>query len=452
MNAYDAVTHVRARFENRIYFGVRAAVPVFIVGLGIVGLLSIYVPEAVVLGVAGAVGGLAFTVWPQSALVLYTNAGLFKMDPRLNGITGGVDLTLAFGAILVAATAYYLILRRQRLVWSQEIGIMLVFCAVIVMGLAYTPALGYGTDKAMRFISLTLLAFLTPFVVMKSRRDVWIFFGTWIALALVFALDALSRLGADTRLSAFNATSIGMSRMLGVALLVLLFGVLMQPANRVWQIGALLSIGLFLIALLGSGSRGPLLSLVVTVGLTVSMSVVRPDGHLRSIVILALLALLCIGVVYSGIVPSMALQRFDILLSQAEVDTSAQARVQVMEEAWRLFKTSPVLGHGIGSVSAFGAGREQVYPHNILLELAAETGMLGLGLYLLIIAMVFRRLLLKLAAGSDRASLHIALMAILIFTLLNAMVSGDINDNRDLWLFAGMATALTTYEEEALTS
>ncbi|RME46722.1 MAG: hypothetical protein D6791_07545 [Chloroflexi bacterium] len=419
------------------------AVVVTLAGLAV---LSAYQPEVSLLLGVGLPVGLGLIAWPEVTLGLYANAGLFKADPRLRALAGLADMTLMLGIILIAALVYRLVLRRERIGWTREMSLALIFAGVILLGILYTPASAYGMDKALRFVSLTMLAFFTPLVIMTSRRAVTRFFFGWLGIAMLLTADALSRLGSGQRLSGFNATSIAVSRTVGVAVLVLVFTVLMGRVARTWRILAVGGLVLMTLVLLGSGARGPFLSLGIVVALATGIASGRPGRRARSLLIIGILGLAILGVLWSGLVPTASIQRFNLLMSQADRDTSSQARLMVMRDAWQLFVSSPVIGRGIGSVSAFGAGREQVYPHNILLELAAETGVLGLGLYLVLVGLVLLRLLSKLSTASDHDALWLTLFATFLFTFLNAMVSGDLNDNRDLWLFAGVAIAATEIE------
>lgn len=418
-----------------------------LVGMGIV---SAYDSRISFLLVVAPPLGLALIAWPEMTLGLYANAGLFKADPRLSSLARLGDMTLFFGAVLAATLAYRLIIRRKRIAWSQELGITLIFSSVVLLGLLQTPAYTYGQDKAFRFVLLTLLAFFTPYVIIKSYRSIWIFFGGWLSLAGILTLDALSRLGTGQRLSGFSGTGIGMSRTVGIAIIILFFGVLMGRTAKIWQILAGFGLSLMMLVMVGSGSRGPLLMLIVSILLTFGVSILKPGHRLRSILIVNVLAAVVLGIFSSGLIPTASMARFNTLANDADDDTSAQARVQVMEVAWYLFTTSPILGRGTGSVSAFGAGQEQVYPHNILLELAAETGLVGLSLYLTIVGMVLWRLLCNLSKQTGHDALNLTLLAMILFAILNAMVSGDLSDNRDLWLFAGLSVAATQINGEAI--
>lgn len=412
------------------------------------GALSAYQPKTTLLLVAGLPLGLALIAWPEVTLGLYASAGLFKADPRLSGLTGSIDITLALGAVLAATVAYRLVLRRERITWNRETCLVLVFAGVILIGLVYTPAHTYGTDKAFHFVSLTMLAFFTPLVFIKSSRSVWLFFLGWLGLATLMTIDALGRLSSGQRLSALNATTIATGRTIGVAIIILLFAVLMGRVSRLWQILAAAGLGPMLLVIVGTGSRGPTLMLVAAVTLTFCLTLAKPRRCVHSLLIIGLVGAAVLGVFASGLMPRSSIQRFGSLFNQVDMDTSVQGRLLVMEVAWHLFTSSPIVGRGTGSVSAFGAGQEQVYPHNILLELAAETGLLGLGLFLGVVEMVLWRLLASLSKESGQEPLLLTLLTMLVFTLLNAMVSGDLNDGRTMWLFAGIAIATTEIEGE----
>lgn len=385
--------------------------------------------------------GLAMLLWPETALALYVNAGSIKLDPRLRPITSLVDLTLLLAGVLIVAILYRLVLRRENLVWGRETSVAFLFSGLILLATLYTPVQSFGVDKAFRFSFLTMLAYVAPLALVRSFRGVWLFFGMWLALSAVFTFDAIGKLGTGQRLSAFNATNIAMGRVLGVAILILFFAVLTGRTARYLQVLSVLGLGFMFLVLLGTGSRGPLIMLSVTILVMLGVASRQLENKARVLIILGILAGVVLFTFSSGLVPAAAFERYTLLLSNSAADSSAQARLAVMRDAWQLFVTRPFLGWGTGAVSAFGAGREQLYPHNILLELAAETGLVGVSLYLILFAMVFYRLLKKIGSTSHQQPIWMALMAMLLFTLLNAMVSGDLNANRDLFLFSGVAVA-----------
>jgi O-antigen ligase len=156
----------------------------------------------------------------------------------------------------------------------------------------------------------------------------------------------------------------------------------------------------------------------------------------------------------SSLVPAQALVRFQGLSQGVEADSSAVARELVWADAFELFVRHPWIGAGAGAVSTYGAGRDQVYPHNMVLEVAAEQGLVGLVILFVFLFATFRRLILTLLrserGGTEGASLLLTLFAGLLYVILGAMVSGDLNSGRDIWLLAGATLAIAeSYQWES---
>jgi O-antigen ligase len=75
------------------------------------------------------------------------------------------------------------------------------------------------------------------------------------------------------------------------------------------------------------------------------------------------------------------------------------------------------------------------FPHNVFAELLTEGGLVALFWFLALLAAAFRPLSLDRLRQDPQA-----LCAVMLFacTLLNAMVSGDIPDNRALFMMIGV--------------
>src|SRR5207253_1155984 len=105
-------------------------------------------------------------------------------------------------------------------------------------------------------------------------------------------------------------------------------------------------------------------------------------------------------------------------------------------EAWGQFRDHPLLGIGTGG---FGTVDPQLYPHNIVLEAAAELGFPGLVLVLGILAYGVRAVLRALRGSEGEEKRRAALIAALFLAaLLNALVSGDLPNNSAVWLATGL--------------
>jgi O-antigen ligase len=121
------------------------------------------------------------------------------------------------------------------------------------------------------------------------------------------------------------------------------------------------------------------------------------------------------------------------------------ARARLWSEAWFLYRSSPWIGVGIGNYLIEDINRYSKeielyrYPHNIVLEMAAFTGTVGVVLFSLLA-------LHSLVCVTRRAMKQPALvcaMAYLVFVLATALSSGDYFDFRVFWLFALLVLAAT---------
>jgi O-antigen ligase len=135
--------------------------------------------------------------------------------------------------------------------------------------------------------------------------------------------------------------------------------------------------------------------------------------------------------------------RFENLLQFEELKFSGEAsilnRVESYKLSWQMFQERPVFGWGLGSFNGFKNIKWttiQKYPHNILLELLAETGVVGCLLFLflcyLIIKKIFRDKSMML---NQNLSLRFFLLLTFIFSLFMAMFSKDVSSQSFLWLY-----------------
>lgn len=115
-------------------------------------------------------------------------------------------------------------------------------------------------------------------------------------------------------------------------------------------------------------------------------------------------------------------------------DLSSIDRLLIWKTGWRMFLDRPVFGHGLNTfMSVFEKYRppdyrEIVYAHNCLLQMAAETGILGLLVFLWFCVSVFIRVFSKFFGSSDRFTKAAAIgaAACIIATLTNSLVDTNL--------------------------
>jgi O-antigen ligase len=127
------------------------------------------------------------------------------------------------------------------------------------------------------------------------------------------------------------------------------------------------------------------------------------------------------------------------------LEGNAGDRDKMLSRGFQLLAADPILGTGLGSFAgsvpnSLSKGNFYQYPHNVPLEVASETGLIG---FLLVFVPLIAGWLALLWAGIQRGSPAIAgvmMIVAVFFTVSN--LSGDIPSDRGLWIFGILALKL----------
>lgn len=344
-----------------------------------------------------------------------------------------IDPTVAtcvfLGAALVASTMAAGARLRVKL-WA--VGLVATLVPPLFPAVA-PPYLG-AKVQAM-FLTLLIVVASVYLVGTPARRRLWL---VYLGAAGVLTACLLAILPSDPTYwgrSVFEGSnSIATGRMAGVA--VVLLSTIAQfpghPGLRLLTAGGAVASA---IAMLDTGSRGPLLGVIAA--LVVVALRIGSEGRFARIAWLT--------VVFGG---------GWIFLSKSSSAGSARIEESLVGETSSTGTRDPLWGAairylthvpeaiggtgwgGFGSVLRPGempdAGVRQ-YPHDVFLEVFIEGGWLtGCAITAFLVATIVR----TYRIGRDRSS--VALQAIVVFTLVNACVSGDVNDNRILWVAASL--------------
>jgi O-antigen ligase len=189
-----------------------------------------------------------------------------------------------------------------------------------------------------------------------------------------------------------------------------------------------------------AGSRGPIGSALLVLGALLILGR-QSLGVLK--VKLAVAAVLFLFVLSStlSLAPEGSLRRVENFAS-GQYGESERYRVLALETSWDTLKDRP-LGIGWGGFGTHvnplnGLGRQ--YPHNLLAEITLESGWLCGAASVLILA-------LAVIAAWSRTLLQGGrlVFAGVLFYLINSLVSGDVNDNRPLFMFVTAAVMLLDF-------
>ena len=365
--------------------------------------------------------------------------GFVKDNPLFS--RAPTDLTLLAAALVAGLILVELF--RYGLVIPRGIGVVLVLWSTFLVGLLGAGGTSYSSDKIIRLYSLTLLAALGAVVLLgtRRRRTIWLWSVVVVGLlVLTLALVSPDQVLLEAgRLGSEGSNSIATARAAGAAAVVLAVGSALRVVPRVpGFLLAMVVTGL----MVATGSRGPLLAGLLAIGLVV---VVRP-GTLqkratRVVLSLALAAVTAV-VVYLTAGRGAGFSRI-VALATGDEDTSSRARVDLATRSFDLIASHP-FGIGWGNLAlylpgdGFSGDRAQLrYPHNIFLEVTLEAGWFtGAAL------VVFLVVGLVLLARRSGDPVEAVVLAVAAFFVVNALVSGDVNDNR--MMFAPVALAWAT--------
>jgi O-antigen ligase len=390
---------------------------------------------------------LFFLREPLALLALFLDVGLFKEEAFVKSLP--VDATLGLGLLLAIVCGVRLISGRVRPVPYGFALTIAVVALSLAASLAWTPAPSYGGDKVTTFLTVTMLAIGAPFFLFEHWDDLRRFLTWTVVVAVPVAVIALTHPSEDTgRLAGDN--TIGTSRLLSTAALILLLGALGTRAR--WRLPAIALAATFIAIAAAVGSRGPILSLALALALTLVAWLLRAPRKVAPVLAIAAVSLAVVPFVS---LPATSSER----LSSAARDPVAAFREDdryfLVQQAYQLIEENPIRGAGAGAFSIVNTAAK--WPHNLFLELWSELGLAALivvvGAILTALIGLFRAAW-RLPESSTEQGLVYLLLGVFFFNLLAVQVSGNINDNRDFWGVLAIswlvaAGALTTREPDA---
>lgn len=383
----------------------------------------------------------------EMTLSLFLFAGTFKL-----GLSWfPVDFTLF--SFLASVFAGIAILSRQK--WTVPksgllvSGLAILWTALLPASLLWSPGVLYAQQKALYVSTLSLWSLLgTALIIARSplriQRFLWclVIVSCWAALeaSLIILRSSTSRFVWE-----LGGSYLSVGRLLGTGLIATFsyaFLLRAKPILRLLSIGAFLWFGTLLLIV---GARGPLLGAAISTVLPLAMSIRLNRASIRIPrwypIVLVLIAVLVVGAgLYALKLDDLPTTLYRLQrLTGPDIGSSALARLHYYSAAYALWAQAPFAGHGVGSWPILmGMDDRRAYPHNIILELLVELGIMG-ALPFLIIAGIS-----ALNAFSQwsvtRHPLPIVAIMWFTFAVFNAMVSGDLHSNRIVFATIGLAS------------
>lgn len=336
----------------------------------------------------------------------------------------GFPLSLIAGVFAGIGVAYELL---RWLPKFHPAFLIAIFFALLALHAVYlAPQNSYGDDKLWRWITFTLVSAMAASLI-RDRRTFQTLAFVWLLAASGLAVATL--LGYDGgRSDAFGANPIWLGRALATGVIIAIWLWWKKLASAWLMFGLIALLGAALVA---TGSRGPLLGVIVAVAI---LALFAGRGRIWRI------GLILVGGIVSAwavqTLPFFAGSRFETMGSGAS-DSDA-TRQYYWEATLAVIARNPH-GVGFGNWSIAAGNPRHLWPHNLFLEIFAE-----LGIWLGVLTVIFVAVtLIRLLRQCSTNSLALPLLAIVCAEVVNVNVSGDLNA-RTFWFMLSLGLLATT--------
>jgi O-antigen ligase len=351
------------------------------------------------------------------------------------------DPTLYLGLIVLIYVMYFVIRNYANIRFHKCIAVFGLFALWVVGSYFWSAGSAYVFAKTVRFLVYSVPAFLTAALIIASspkRLDGFIdafllFWGIILSNTLVAYFK-----NPENLVTLFGTNYLVTGQTIGLGAVILGAKLFHQDVPSIFCKKTLLLVsGIFITVFLELhlGGRGPLLSTLIVLGGLYALK-----GGSQKFLIVSLAGLS--GVVGFLLVKNLGHTHLPASLSRmfsADGIQSVALRLEYYQSALQCLQEHLVKGAGIGSWPDY-YGLEKLYelewhPHNIFLEIAAETGLVGLSLFICLIVLLLKKV--RKQIHNNDLLLTILLCGI-AFCFLNAIRSGDLNDNIILFTFMGL--------------
>ena len=339
--------------------------------------------------------------------------------------------------------------------------LFLIFGLFLGISYIYTASPDYGFRKILRFNTFAVTMFISPLLIIKSPTDSkrllsyfyfllviiigimllqFVYFLKWGDFAIVLAYW--------NRISIPGANPIQVSRYLAIGAAMMIALLIRNKPSQSLHYFAILFV--ILLSIILSGSRGPLVSIIIG---SIVYAILYERKHSSRIFGYGILAIGTIITLLLVLPESLTQRFFDISQGSVIMTQQGVRRISTIAtryefwsmsiEAWFSSITSFFIGLGAGGFSSLFIWRDwHWYPHNLFFEIIAELGLIGLVIGVLFIIKSYQIINKGIQRGSftDHSALWVAGTVVMFIA---AQFSGDINDNRILWMFIGISIAST---------
>jgi O-antigen ligase len=349
-----------------------------------------------------------------------------------------LHLLWALPLIPVIIAVFY----KQRASWDilqdQGIWLWLIFLFYSITSIIWASSYGYGFTKEKILIIHGVIPGIYTYMVYRRYQTF-----SWSIVVSIGMLYSLFHLVFGTftmeypgRLTLPGGNPIYDARMSLLVVAIALWG----KNIPVWL--RIAAIAVSAVSALATQSRGPIAAFAAANVLVVLYILFRKykNGQLtinktiiKTIAAICLLIGVCTLVFSNQLVKLVGDSRYAVFVdsNQMKEDANYTGRKDLLEVAFHRFVENPFLGTGLGGDTP---SADHEFPHNIVLEMASELGLLGISFWVM-----------AFAASLYAAQRNGLLLVLLIQTFAYALSSGDFGFNYEYVLVS--ITALALYKK-----
>jgi O-antigen ligase len=399
----------------------------------------------------------------EALVLLYMFAPMFKYDPRFAWMP--VDATALLFALSVLIGSFIIVLKPTPkwgwvIVWA-----MLALVVWWIVTLTWSPSQIYGPEKVFYLATLAFWGLIVGALIIGPDPDrvrrlftLLLLFATWVGIeclliyrvdpALIYRADptqAYLPAGADEYRAFNNYQQIASVAGLGtlVAFATWLFGRRTSVANLLF----LVLCAMLTFVLLTTGGKGATLAtvacmfLALLVGLRVTRRKILYKGYQVSIIWLAVGLMAGISIVVGTAERTpRSLERLFDMVEGGEFQGTAELRYELYQKVLGFVPDAPLLGNGAGSWPVISTGFDRHHtPHNMVLEILVETGIVGLVLMMALLVVAMRPVSLDRLRNDP---LVLCAFMLFVWLFIKAQLGPDIADNRLMFMMLGVLTGL----------
>lgn len=422
-----------------------------------VGILAGYQPEMAILVAFGLAFVLVVFADLANGVALFTLLTFFELLPGLAG--PALSFTKLAGLLLAMAWLATLTTRsdaKADLMRSHPTVVTLLVFFIAWAGLSATWAEDPGgAGQAVYRFSLNAVLFLIVYTALRTPDHVIRVLGAFVIGATAAAAygfvagDGISPYGEAARISGADQNANELASTL-VAALVLAMGLALVTKSPVMRLAYLGAGGLCMLGVFLTVSRSGLIALGVA-----ALAAIVFSGRWRPKAA-ALAILVAVGTLFyfAAVAPPEARER----VTTAEGGTG---REDLWTVAWRMVEAEPLHGVGAGNFQtasihyllAPGALRRDDFivdtpkvAHNVFLGTLAELGVVGLGLFLALIAVLLALSLKAIRVFSDVGNVRMEIVArahlVALFGFMASLFFASDEYKKQLWLLLSLCPVM----------